>query len=80
MPMKTMENFRKKGQIRGIVKIHIAADTAQKIRFTINDFFGKCDQIRSFLHFFVSVGMELITKGMKATKNSFNRTNYYLFH
>ena len=78
--MKTMENFRKKGQIRGIVKIHIAADTAQKIRFTINDFFGKCDQIRSFLHFFVSVGMELITKGMKATKNSFNRTNYYLFH
>ena len=78
--MKTMENFRKKGQIRGIVKIHIAADTAQKIRLTINDFFGKCDQIRSFLHFFVTVGMELITRGMKATKNSFNRTNSYLFH
>ena len=75
-----MENFRKKGQIREIVKIHIAADTAQKIRFTINDFFGKCDQIRSFLHFFVTVGMELITRGMKATKNSFNRTNSYLFH
>ena len=27
-------------------------DTAQKRKFSIKDFFSKCDQIRSFLHIY----------------------------
>ena len=29
-------------------------DTAQKMKFSIKDFFSKCDQIRRTLHFFCS--------------------------
>ena len=29
--------------------LHLVSSTAQKMKFSIKDFFSKCDQIRSFL-------------------------------
>ena len=39
---------------------HIFHHTAQKMKFSIKDFFGKCDQIRSFI--FCAVTVHVITK------------------
>ena len=35
----------------GMMKVLLAI-TAQKMKFSITDFFGKCDQIRGFLRIF----------------------------
>ena len=35
--------------LRLLRHIQVCPDTAQKIKFSIKDFFTKCDQIRSFL-------------------------------
>ena len=36
---------------------------AQKRKFSIKDFFSKCDQIRSLLTFFIKVSVEVVCKG-----------------
>ena len=61
--------------------------TAQKMKFYIKDFFGNCDQIRSFLHgklyFLCSVCMELLMEKVffvfarKARLQMFNSHYYY---
>ena len=34
---------------RSLIVLKVTTDTAQKSKFSIRDFFSKCDQIRSFL-------------------------------
>ena len=41
--------FSQKLSDRCLRWFQIASDTAQKMKFSIKDFFSKCDQIRSFL-------------------------------
>ena len=45
-----LKNLRKTEQIRSYyLTCSLGVFTAQKMRFPIKDFFGKCDKIRSFL-------------------------------